>query len=105
MYGLVPKARGVPSGRARRGPRLIMCSPVTSICAVESDEGIGGEDGESERPASPDAAVGVEDDGEQFQYHAGAGDLDLAGEATDRNWSIRCVDVVKRLAAYRCSTA
>ena len=77
---------------------MIVCSPAISICAVESDEGIGGENGESEQPPSPDAAVGVEDDGEQFQYHAGAGDLDLAGEATDRNWSIRCVDVVKRLA-------
>ena len=32
---------------------------------------------------------------DDFQYHAT--DLDLAGEAEDRNWSIRCVDVHKRL--------
>ena len=75
-------------------PELIESPPITSICAVE---GIG-EDGEDERAIDPDAVVGVEGDGEHFQYHSGAGDLDLAGEATDRNWSIRCVDVVKRLA-------
>jgi phospholipid/cholesterol/gamma-HCH transport system ATP-binding protein len=65
---------------------------------VESVEGTHGEDEEkSEEAVRPDALVGVEDDGEHFQYHS-AGDLDLAGEATDRNWSIRCVDVVKHLA-------
>jgi len=32
---------------------------------------------------------------DDFQYHAT--DLDLAGDGADRNWSIRCVDVHKRL--------
>jgi phospholipid/cholesterol/gamma-HCH transport system ATP-binding protein len=32
---------------------------------------------------------------DDFQYHAT--DLDLSGEAADRDWSIRCVDVHKRL--------
>ena len=60
---------------------------------------------ESEEATGSDAALGVEGDGEEFQYHSGAGDLDLAGEATDREWSIRCFDVVKRRPASRCSTA
>ncbi|HZL05443.1 MAG TPA: ATP-binding cassette domain-containing protein, partial [Coriobacteriia bacterium] len=77
---------------------LIGSSTITSICAVESVGGTHEEDGESEGVVDPGVVVGVEDDGEEFQYHSGAGDLDLAGEATDRKWSIRCVDVVKRLA-------
>jgi phospholipid/cholesterol/gamma-HCH transport system ATP-binding protein len=85
----------VLGGTRERG--LIGSAPITSICAVESSGGTHEEDGGSERAAEPDAVVGVEEDGEHFQYHS-AGDLDLAGEATDRNWSIRCVDVVKRLA-------
>ncbi len=32
---------------------------------------------------------------DRHQYHAS--DVDLAGDADDRNWSIRCVDVHKRL--------
>jgi phospholipid/cholesterol/gamma-HCH transport system ATP-binding protein len=65
---------------------------------VEGVEGTHGDDGESEEHAGLGAPVGVEEDGEHFQYHSSGGDLDLAGEATDRNWSIRCVDVVKHLA-------
>ncbi len=45
-------------------------------------------------PVSVEEDEGHED---HFQYHSAA-DLDLAGEATDREWSIRCTDVVKRLA-------
>ncbi len=37
-------------------------------------------------------------EGDVFQYHSTSDDLDLAGESVDRKWSIRCVDVVKRLA-------
>jgi phospholipid/cholesterol/gamma-HCH transport system ATP-binding protein len=65
---------------------------------VEGLEGANGDEGEREGVGASGAAVGVERDGEEFQYHATGGDLDLAGESTDRNWSIRCVDVVKRLA-------
>jgi phospholipid/cholesterol/gamma-HCH transport system ATP-binding protein len=65
---------------------------------VEGVEETHGEEGESEGAVRPGTPVGVEDDGEEFQYHSSGGDLDLAGESTDRNWSIRCVDVVKRLA-------
>ena len=32
---------------------------------------------------------------DEFQYHSG--ELDLAGESADHHWSIRCVDVHKRL--------
>jgi phospholipid/cholesterol/gamma-HCH transport system ATP-binding protein len=32
---------------------------------------------------------------DEFQYHSG--ELDLAGESADHRWSIRCVDVHKRL--------
>ena len=45
-----------------------------------------------------DAALGVEEDERGTSSTTPAGDLDLAGEATDREWSIRCTDVVKRLA-------
>lgn len=89
---------GTSVGVGVGAPGLIGSSPITSICAVERVEGTHGDDGESEEGVSPDAVVGVEDDGEHFQYHSGSGDLDLAGEDTGRNWSIRCVDVVKRLA-------
>jgi len=67
---------------------------------VEGVEGTHGEDLQGEPLAAPDAPVSVEGDvghEDHFQYHS-AGDLDLAGEATDREWSIRCTDVVKRLA-------
>ena len=37
-------------------------------------------------------------EGDLFQYHSASDGLDLAGESTDRKWSIRCIDVVKRLA-------
>jgi len=64
---------------------------------VEGVEGIHGEDSEGEPLAAPDMPVSVEEGEDHFQYHSAA-DLDLAGEATDREWSIRCTDVVKRLA-------
>src|ERR1039457_543742 len=32
---------------------------------------------------------------DEFQYHSG--ELDLAGESAEREWSIRCIDVHKRL--------
>jgi hypothetical protein len=59
---------------------LIGSTPITNICVVES---VGGthEEEAGEEPADPDAVVGVEDDGDHFQYTS-AGDLDLAGEAT-----------------------
>jgi phospholipid/cholesterol/gamma-HCH transport system ATP-binding protein len=62
---------------------------------VESEEGIPGQDGYDDEPIG--SAAAVEGESGQFQYHSTEG-LDLAGEATDREWSIRCVDVVKRLA-------
>jgi phospholipid/cholesterol/gamma-HCH transport system ATP-binding protein len=65
-----------------------------SIPIVES-EGTHGEDVYEDEPAG--AGPAVEKGGEQFQYHSTEG-LDLAGEATDREWSIRCTEVVKRLA-------
>jgi phospholipid/cholesterol/gamma-HCH transport system ATP-binding protein len=65
---------------------------------VEGLEGVDGDEGEGGEPVTSGATLGVEGEGEQFQYHATGGDLDLAGESTDRTWSIRCVDVVKRLA-------
>jgi phospholipid/cholesterol/gamma-HCH transport system ATP-binding protein len=37
----------------------------------------------------------TDDARDDFQYHAS--DLDLAGDPSDGNWSIRCVDVYKRL--------
>jgi phospholipid/cholesterol/gamma-HCH transport system ATP-binding protein len=61
---------------------------------VESEEGFG-EDGYDEDALGLGAAV---KDDEEFLYHSTEG-LDLAGESTDREWSIRCVNVVKRLAA------
>ena len=60
-------------------------------------ESEGSTHGESEGAAGSDLPLGVAEDSEEFQYHSGAGDLDLAGESTDREWSIRCFDVVKRL--------
>jgi phospholipid/cholesterol/gamma-HCH transport system ATP-binding protein len=61
---------------------------------VES-EGIRGEGAYEDEPAA--AGPAVDEGAEHFQYHSSEG-LDLAGEATDREWSIRCTDVVKRLA-------
>ncbi len=72
-------------------------SPCRSLLSVQW-RARGALTGRARRPSGSDAALGVEEDDEEFQYHSGAGDLDLAGEATDRDWSIRCVDVVKRLA-------
>jgi len=62
---------------------------------VESEEGIRDEEPYEDGPAGSASLVEGED--ETFQYHSAEG-LDLAGEATDREWSIRCTDVVKRLA-------
>jgi len=61
---------------------------------VESSDGTQGEREE------PMGSRGIRGDaqGEHFQYHSASTDLDLAGEATDRKWSIRCFEVVKRLA-------
>jgi phospholipid/cholesterol/gamma-HCH transport system ATP-binding protein len=64
---------------------------------VESVEGTHGEDEQGEEGLALGPLLDEEGDEGHFQYHS-AGDLDLAGEDTDRNWSIRCVDVVKRLA-------
>ncbi|HEX5309948.1 MAG TPA: ATP-binding cassette domain-containing protein [Solirubrobacteraceae bacterium] len=61
---------------------------------MESEEGTREQDGYDEEPLG---AAGLAGDDENFQYHSST-DLDLAGEATDREWSIRCIDVVKRLA-------
>jgi phospholipid/cholesterol/gamma-HCH transport system ATP-binding protein len=69
--------------------------PGRSICAVESEGTRAQGDGYDEEPLGSGATVERD---EQFQYHSAEG-LDLAGESTDREWSIRCVDVVKRLAA------
>jgi phospholipid/cholesterol/gamma-HCH transport system ATP-binding protein len=75
--------------------RLIESASITSICAVEGNDGIHGED-EPETGLVPvaDVEAGID----EFQYHSSGTELDLAGEGTDREWSIRCVDVVKRLA-------
>ncbi len=40
----------------------------------------------------------------QDRHHYHADDLDLLGAADDDKWSIRCLDVHKRLAACPCST-
>lgn len=53
---------------------------------------------QGEREGRTSAFVRGDAEGDHFQYHSASGDLDLAGEATDREWSIRCFDVVKRLA-------
>ncbi len=63
---------------------------------MEGAEGTHSESGEGLGPQGSAAAGEVV--GDHFQYHSVSGELDLAGEATDRNWSIRCIDVVKRLA-------
>jgi phospholipid/cholesterol/gamma-HCH transport system ATP-binding protein len=68
----------------------------SSIRGVESEEGFPEQDGYDEEPVGPGAAV--EGGDEEFQFHQTGSALDLAGESTDREWSIRCVDVVKRLA-------
>ncbi len=80
--------------RTRIGFLLIAFGRITSIWCVESTDGTQGERGE---PVSAHALMD-EAASDQFQYHSSSGDIDLAGEATDRKWSIRCVDVVKRLA-------
>ncbi len=54
-------------------------------------------DPQGDDPGPRGSVMAADGDGEQFQYHSSS-DLDLAGEATDRKWSIRCIDVVKRLA-------
>jgi phospholipid/cholesterol/gamma-HCH transport system ATP-binding protein len=61
---------------------------------VENEEGTREQEDYDEQPLG---AAAVARDEENFQYHSST-DLDLAGEGTDREWSIRCIDVVKRLA-------
>jgi phospholipid/cholesterol/gamma-HCH transport system ATP-binding protein len=57
----------------------------------EAPPGSGGDPGPAGGPAG-----GLQDAEEQFQYHSS--NLDLSGSDGDREWSIRCKDVVKRLA-------
>jgi phospholipid/cholesterol/gamma-HCH transport system ATP-binding protein len=52
--------------------------------------------GEIQEPLGPPLVAEPREGGEHFQYHSS--DADLSGSSTDREWSIRCLDVVKRLA-------
>ncbi len=76
---------------------MIESAAVNKIFCVESEEGTPPRDAYEDEQV--DLAAAFADDGGHgdFQYHSTEG-LDLAGEATDREWSIRCTDVVKRLA-------
>ena len=78
--------------------RLIGSRVLTSIRGVESEEGIPEQAAYDEEPVGPGPGAGAVGGGEEFQYHQTGSALDLTGESTDREWSIRCVDVVKRLA-------
>jgi phospholipid/cholesterol/gamma-HCH transport system ATP-binding protein len=69
-------------------------SACTSIQPVESTDATHADDGEG--LGAQRSALAREGDGEHFQYHSS--DVDLSGSSGDREWSIRCVGVVKRLA-------
>jgi phospholipid/cholesterol/gamma-HCH transport system ATP-binding protein len=71
---------------------LIACAPPISIEDVEIADGTpedsGGGDSEQEGQATLDPAS-------EFKYHSS--ELDLTGDPDDDKWSIRCLDVHKRL--------
>ena len=68
----------------------------TSICAVDSADSSRADAGETPEPFEDALTPDGQGEADDFQYHSS--DLDLSGSSTDREWSIRCVDVVKRLA-------
>src|SRR5690242_8804536 len=77
--------------------------PILTSYRRPSDGGLSSQDERlplpaSERPTSiqgMEASDGLRQDGGEFEYHSS--EVDLLGDPEDERWSIRCLDVHKRL--------